>query len=503
MLSSPEVKTQKKSSTLESYFDRFRSKIVGVNQAFTSPYGEQTILYADWTASGRLYEPIERTLSEEIGPFVGNTHTETSITGTMMTLAYHEALHIIKEHVGGTKNDIIISEGSGMTGVINKLQRIMGLRIHEKWVGGLKIKEKSRPVVFITHMEHHSNHTSWLETIADVVIIRPTEQGDVDLDHLEELLVHYDYRTTKIASVTACSNVTGIETPYYQVAEMMHQHNGLCFVDFACSGPYVDINMHPENPLQQLDAVFLSPHKFLGGPGSSGIVVFGDYLYNIQVPDHPGGGTVYYTNPWNERFYLANPEEREDGGTPAFLQTIKAALAVKLKEDMTTAHIREREEEILDTIWQRLATIPNLKVYAGEHKHRLGVISFNIVGLHYNLGVRLLNDRFGIQVRGGCSCAGTYGHYLHDIDENRSHEILQQLQLGHLEEKPGWIRMSIHPTMRDTEVEFLCDALTDLAQNFKEWSLDYRYLPGQNDFEFKGNTGMPVLQTMKKWFKLD
>jgi len=478
-----EVLDIKKSPTLEGHFDRFRRQMIGNDQTFETPYGIKKILYADWTASGRLYRPIEEILTNEIGPFIGNTHTETSVTGSLMTQAYHKALNHIKSHVGANKHDVIITEGSGMTGVINKLQRLMGFRIHEKWSGALKIKEQSRPIIFITHMEHHSNHTSWLETIADVEIIRPDSNGNVDLKHLKELLEHYAYRTTKIASVTACSNVTGIETPYYEIAEVMHENAGLCFVDFACSGPYVDIDMHPKNKQQQLDAIFLSPHKFLGGPGACGVVVFGDYLYNNHIPDHPGGGTVCYTNPWGGHRYLDNIEEREDGGTPAFLQTIQTSLCIRLKEEMTTVAIRKREEELLSLIWPRLKSIQKIQILAGHQEHRMGVISFFIPGLHYNLGVRMLNDRFGIQVRGGCSCAGTYGHFLYEIDEKKSKEILDQMEMGHMEEKPGWIRLSIHPTMTDQDVVDICDGIVSLAENCAEWSKEYRYLPKQNDFE--------------------
>ncbi len=276
---------------LKDYFDIYRGNIIGINQTFRSPFGEQTIIYTDWTASGRLYGPIEQKLSAEIAPLVGNTHTETSITGAAMTRAYHTALHYIKEHVHADADDVIISQGSGMTGVVNKFQRILGFKVHEKHRDCIKISAGERPVVFITHMEHHSNQTSWLETLAEVVIIPFDNQGLVDLNAFEDLLKKYRRRSMKIAAVTSCSNVTGIITPYYQIAEIIHKHGGLCFVDFAASAPYITINMHPENPQQKLDAIYFSPHKFLGGPGSTGILIFDKALYNNKVPDNPGGGT--------------------------------------------------------------------------------------------------------------------------------------------------------------------------------------------------------------------
>ena len=423
-------KTTTTSISLETYFEPFRKNVLGINQSFESPFGIRKIIYADWTASGRLYVPIEKIMIKKIAPFVGNTHTETTVTGSAMTMAYHEAKDIIKRHVGAKKRDILISSNSGMTGVINKFQRILGLKIHEKYNALIELPEWVRPIVFCTHMEHHSNQTSWLETICDVAIIQPTSEGLVDLNHLKHLLYKYRNRKTKIAAVTSCSNVTGIKTPYHQIAEIMHRHNGLCFVDFACSAPYIDINMRPENELQHLDAIYFSPHKFLGGPGSSGILVFDPLLYKNKVPDNPGGGTVDYTNPWGEHTYIEEIEVREDGGTPSFLQTIRVALCTLLKDKMGVEYILKREKEILTIIWKGLDEIPNLHVLADNQRERLGVISFYIEDLHYNLGVKILNDRYGIQVRGGCSCAGTYGHYLFSIDSKYSKTIAKRIHLG-------------------------------------------------------------------------
>ncbi|MCX6291029.1 MAG: aminotransferase class V-fold PLP-dependent enzyme, partial [Bacteroidetes bacterium] len=438
--------------------------------------------YADWTASGRMYEPIEKRLLEEIAPYVGNTHTESSMTGAVMTKAYHSALQFIKKQVGADENDVIISSGSGMTGVVNKFQRMLGLRLHEKYIPLISIPENKKPVVFVSHMEHHSNQTSWLETMADVEIIQPTEDGLVDVQHLKELLKRYSGRETKIAAITSCSNVTGIFTPYFEVAEIMHRHGGLCFVDFACSAPYININMHPGNPLQKLDAIYFSPHKFLGGPGTSGILVFDSKLYHNRIPDDPGGGTVDWTNPWGERKYIDDIEMREDGGTPAFIQTIKVALCMKLKEEMGINQMLAREEEMLAKAWDELNGIPNLHILANRHQKRLSIISFYIDGLHYNLAVRILNDRFGIQVRGGCSCAGTYGHYLLNVDREHSKSITEKINIGDLSEKPGWIRFSFHPVMSNDEAGFIVDAIRQLCEHFNEWKKDYVYNQHSNTF---------------------
>ncbi|MFZ1455441.1 MAG: aminotransferase class V-fold PLP-dependent enzyme, partial [Saprospiraceae bacterium] len=455
--------------TLRDHFAPFRQNIIGQDAKFETPYGVKKIIYADWTASGRMYQPIEDVINNKIYPFVANTHTETNVTGSTMTLAYKRSKEIIKAHVNAIDGDILISSNSGMTGVVNKLQRIIGIKLHETFKGRISLEEDERPVIFVTHMEHHSNQTSWIETTGDVVVIGATADGLVDLDSFASLLEKYNNRKLKIAAVTSCSNVTGIFTPYHSIAGMIHKAGGYCFVDFACSAPYIDIDMHPANPDEYLDAIYFSPHKFLGGPGSSGIVIFNQKLYNNKIPDNPGGGTVDWTNPWGEHKYHDEIEAREDGGTPAFLQTIRVALCIRLKEKMGVQNILAREHELLDKIWEKCATIPNLRVLADHHKNRLGVISFYIDNLHFNLAVKLLNDRFGIQMRGGCSCAGTYGHYLLEVSHEKSKLLTDEISKGFLANKPGWIRMSIHPTTTNDEMDFILNALEQLCLHHQEW----------------------------------
>lgn len=488
-------------SQLELYFNEFRNDIIGVDQTFNSPYGHQKIIYTDWTASGRLYRPIEEKLMNQFGPFVANTHTETTVTGTAMTLAYHEARHIIKHHVNANSDDILITDGTGMTGVVNKFQRILGLRIPENLKEFATIPEAIKPIVFISHMEHHSNQTSWLETIADVEVIPANDEGLFCLEALKVLLEKHKNRSFKIASITSCSNVTGIKTPYHEVAQLMHQHNGVCFVDFACSGPYVAIDMHPQAPDAYLDAIFFSPHKFLGGPGTSGVLIFNKNLYKNNVPDCPGGGTVSWTNPWGEHKYIDNIEDREDGGTPGFLQVIKTALAIQLKEKMGVQNILDREHELVEYIFATLNQLPNLHILANQHQDRLGVISFYIDDLHYNLGVKLLNDKFGIQTRGGCSCAGTYGHYLLHVDQETSHNLVCQISSGDLIQKPGWIRMSVHPTTTSDEIEFVCESIRLLSENHQEWAKDYQYNPKTNEFNHKAVASLEK-ERVANWFTI-
>ena len=493
-------KPQKKSN-LEEYFKSFRENIVGVNQYFESPYGRKKVIYADWTASGRLYRPIEEKLLNNIGPYVANTHTETSVTGSAMTLAYHDARNIIKKHVNASKDDVLVTVGTGMTGAINKFQRILGIKLNENLKDHTEVPEEKRPIIFVSHMEHHSNQTSWLETIAKVEVIPSNEEGLPCAENLKKLIEKHKDCPIKIAAITGCSNVTGIRTNYHEVASIMHQNNGLCFVDFACSAPYVDIDMHPENEDEYLDAITFSPHKFLGGPGSSGVLIFNKKLYNNLVPDNPGGGTVSYTNPWGDHDYIDDIETREDGGTPGFLQAIKIALSIQLKEQMGVKNILAREHELNNIIFDQLTKIDNLQILAPRHTNRLGVFSFYIEDAHYNLVVKLLNDRFGIQTRGGCSCAGTYGHYLLNVDEPTSKAIEKKILDGCLIERPGWIRMSIHPTMTNNEIDFICDAIKEVAQNFKEWEKDYEYNAIKNEFIHKDNKVIEK-EITKDWFNL-
>ena len=488
------------SMNLESYFAPFRANIIGINQDFESPFGRQRILYADWIASGRMFGPIEKMMSEEIAPFVGNTHTESSVTGTTMTRAYHEALHLIKEQVNASAGDVIICSGSGMTGVANKFQRILGLRVHEKFRDQVALPEAERPIVFITHMEHHSNQTSWLESVAEVRVINATPDGLVDLAHLVALLDAYRNRKVKIAAVTSCSNVTGILTPYHAIAGLMHRAGGVCFVDFAASAPYIAIDMHPAaRPDEFLDAIYFSPHKFLGGPGTSGVLVFNKKLYTNRVPDDPGGGTVDWTNPWGGHKYFEDIEAREDGGTPGFTQAIRTALCIRLKEAMGVENILRREHELLDFVWPRLKAIPGLHLLADEHRDRLGILSFYIDDLHYNLAVRLLNDRYGIQVRGGCSCAGTYGHYLLHVSREKSKAITDRINAGDKTEKPGWIRLSLHPTMTDKEARLIVDAIVALAAHHHEWSADYIYNLHSNEFTHRVESDA-IGRRVHEWF---
>ncbi|MEI7905831.1 MAG: aminotransferase class V-fold PLP-dependent enzyme [Bacteroidota bacterium] len=483
----------------EEYFRQFRTNIVGIDAVFRSQYGEQPLIYSDWTASGRLYGPIEKKMLESFGPFVGNTHSESSITGGLMTHAYHHAHEIIKKHVNADADDVLLFVGTGMTTAINKFQRILGVKIPDKFRNSIVLSDADRPVVFVTHMEHHSNQTTWYETIADVCVLEPSANGLVDTDALRSALKKYQNRSMKIGSFSACSNVTGICSPYHELAKIMHEHGGIAIVDFAASAPYVAMDMHPAEKNERLDAIIFSPHKFLGGPGTPGVILFNKHLYTLESPDQPGGGTVLWTNPWGQHKFSPDIEIREDGGTPGFLQAIKASLAVQLKDRMGIKNIAAREHELAAAMFKKMRPIPHLKLLADSIEDRLCMFSFYFDNIHYNLVVKILNDRFGIQARGGCSCAGTYGHYLLHVDPQHSKQITDKIDAGDLSEKPGWVRISLHPTTTNEEVNHITGALAQIEKNIAVWQNDYAYNQHSNEYHHKNENGTLSAMT-ETWF---
>ena len=491
------MNTQKEETidSLQTYFEQFRKHTIGVNHQFESIYGTQNQVYADWVASGRLYQPIEDIICKKIGPLMANTHSFSSESGKASTYAYHEARRIIKRHVNAGGDDILITTGTGMTGALAKLHRIMGLRPK----GTISTSEE-RPVVFISHMEHHSNQVSWMALDVDVVVLEPDENLQICLKALEKELKYYKDRKVKIGSFTACSNVTGVIAPLHKLAELMHAQNGFCFVDFAASAPYETMDMHPENLAQKLDAIFFSPHKFLGGPGTCGVLIYDKMLHKNSIPDNPGGGNVKWTNPWGEYGYHTDLETREDGGTPGILQVIRTALCLKLKERMNSIKMKQREHELLELFYDAVTDLKAVEVLGNRNEDRIGCVSFNIRGMHYNLVVRLLNDRFGIQTRGGWSCASSLAHYFFNIEAEKSKVLMKNIENQELTDKPGWVRVSLHPIMTDAEVIFITDAIKAIITNQREWALEYTYNPATNEFDSHKQDDSLLQERMKTVF---
>jgi len=483
-------------------FDFLRSQIVGADATVTTPFGERLMVYADYTASGRCLTIIEQYI-QNLQRIYANTHTEDDISGRSMTLLVEQAEHTIKQSVNAGPDGRIVCVGTGATGAIDKLQQIVGValppatrqnltRMMEDALGPeahaafTEYLQTHQPVVFVGPYEHHSNEISWRQNLATVVEVRLDEEGAIDLDHLESLLQDPAYQgRMRIGSFSAASNVTGMRTPVHEIAALLHEHGALACFDYAASAPYVEIDMNPPADKchgdASLDAVFISPHKFLGGPGASGVLVFNQRIYHAELPPSvSAGGTVDYVGPTSEDF-IVDIEEREKAGTPGVLQIFKAGLAFQVKDEIGVEAIEKRERELLERTFNRWRDNPNIEILGNpDPNRRISIVSFNLrdhLGkyLHPKFVTSLLNDLFGIQSRAGCSCAGPYGHRLLDIDFEKSEQYRKWIQKGFCGIKPGWCRISLHYTMDDIEADYIMDAIEFVAEQGHHFLTGYDF----------------------------
>jgi len=469
--------------------EELRDEIIGINTMIETPYGQRLITYADYTASGKTLKFIEKYMLK-LQELYANSHTEESTTGKTMTELVHISEKKIKKSFNALEDDYIFPVGTGATGAIQKLATILGVYyspvFKERYDSYMKDKKchtcekdfasmffeddhKEKPVVFISSYEHHSNDLIWRESLAEVVEIDLTEEGYFDLEDLKVKVSDPKYNERlKIGSISAASNVTGIKTPVYEAAKILHDNGAYACFDYAASGPYVNIDMN-FNEDSYFDAVYLSPHKFIGGPGSSGLLVINKALYDISsAPTIAGGGTVDYVSSKGYDF-VDDVEAREMAGTPGILQIIKAALAIELKDTLGIKKIEAIEHEYIDRVFNRLKKNPNIEILGPQDAAgRISIMSFNVKSnktyLHHKLVTKLLNDLFGIQSRGGCACAGPYGHKLLNVDGDMSLRYRDVVINGYNSLKPGWVRVNFHYVMLESEVDYICSALEFLGK---------------------------------------
>ena len=454
---------------MSNFIQQIRDAIIGDYAAIDTPFGVRPLIYADYTASGRSLSFIEDFIRTDVLPYYANTHTETSFTGAQTTLLREQAREIIRQAVKGTPEDKVIFCGSGATAAMNKLIDMLNLRLPKSLSDDFDLKSviprDQRPVVFIGPYEHHSNELPWRESIADVVVIPLDGKGQLDLVALEDALTECIDRPLRIGSFSAASNVTGVKTDVPGVTSILKRHGALAFFDYAAAAPYtgIDMNGHPS-----LDAVFISPHKFIGGPGTPGVLIVKDQLLTNPIPATVGGGTVIYVTPEDHQ-YVPDVERREEGGTPGIVESIRAGLVFKLQQDVGLQEIARREHAFISRAIARLSQCENLEILGPTDLPRLSILSLRFKrddkDLHYGFVVSLLNDLFGIQARGGCSCAGPYGHSLLGMDMSYSRALQSQIAAGNAILRPGWVRLNFNYFISEAEFDYLLGAIELVAKH--------------------------------------
>ena len=475
---------------MSALIKKIRESIIGDKTNIQTPFGNKPLVYADYTASGRSLTFIEDFVQQKVLPYYANTHTESSFTGAHTTALREEARQTIRHAVNGTEDDKVIFCGSGATAAINKLIDALNIRLprdlSDKYNLDEVIPPENRPVVFIGPYEHHSNELPWRESIAAVVSIPLRPCGHIDLGVLESELKKYQARPMLIGSFSAASNVTGIRSNIQAVTGILKENGALSFWDYAAAAPYVGIDMNGE---AAIDAVFISGHKFVGGPGTTGILIAKKAILQNTVPAIVGGGTVVYVTP-EDHAYIDDPERREEGGTPGIVESIKTGLVFKLQQEVGTDEIERREHAFVRAALTRFKACDNLDVLGSTDAPRLSIISLRFTDddkdLHYGFIVSLLNDLFGIQVRGGCSCAGPYGHTLLGIDMDQSRAIEAEIPNGSGILRPGWVRLNFNYFIDDDEFEYLVHAVEMIAENGWRLLPHYKFNSEKGTWHFKG-----------------
>ncbi|MFO7810040.1 MAG: aminotransferase class V-fold PLP-dependent enzyme [Candidatus Delongbacteria bacterium] len=485
--------------------DFLRHEIIGNNSIYSTPFGKRSVFYADYTASGRNLKLIENRLLD-IERSYANTHTTDDYTGKYLTELLNASEEKIKKFVKADENYGMIATGSGSTGALKRLQEILGIYIppHTKdrifrSIIGLKcdsceVLDKiniDKPVVFIGPYEHHTNELMWREAFAEIVVIELGPKGSIDAGMLERELKRDEYKNrVKYCSFSAGSNITGILSDTFLLAEIAHQNDALIFFDYAAVAPYIEINVARDSK-SYFDAVFFSPHKFLGGPGSAGVLIFRKDLYRSDLPPTTaGGGTVDFVG-FYDQVYSKDIETREKAGTPPILQTIKTAMAMEIKENIGCEKIKRIEEKNKNKFCEHYRNNSKMVIIGDiDPAMRLPIFSFNIRHydkyLHPRLVTRLLSDLFGIQSRAGCSCAGPYGHRLLKIDEQKSKKYRDLIiNEGLTGIKPGWVRVNLHYVFTDKDIDFLIRSLDFIIEHGHKFLNIYTFDPHTAEWRYK------------------
>ncbi|WP_119944621.1 aminotransferase class V-fold PLP-dependent enzyme [Neorhizobium sp. NCHU2750] len=444
-----------------------REGLIGSRATLSGPYGVKTLVYADYVASGRALRQIEDFILEEVLPYYANSHTEASFCGGYMTRMRREARALTAEYCGADDRHAVVFTGSGATSGINRLVKLFG--VAETIARGGRVR------VIIGPYEHHSNILPWRESGAEIIEIAEAGCGGPNLADLAAALEKTDADLV-ICSFSAASNITGIGSDVAQITRMAKAAGAKMIWDYAGAGPYLPISMSPGIDAQ-IDAIVASPHKFIGGPGASGIMIVRKDSLATNKPSWPGGGTVKFVSP-STHDYSASIESREEAGTPNVVGDIRAALAFIVKHAIGLDEMASRNRALAQRAFAAWKNVPRLELLGLCDVERLPIFSFRIRNgkggyVHQQLVTRMLSDRFGIQARGGCACAGPYVHRLLDIDEEQSEAMRQAILAGDEIRKPGFTRLNFSVLLTDEKVEFIIASIAQLAADAVEYEPDY------------------------------